>query len=101
MGLVRPRTLRPVAGVCASVDSRPLPPRRAAFGLPVGLTALRAVGLPTPASWPAPLRIALFARQTASLGRMTSSGTPAFSGCRVLPCARPSSPLGFSLTERP
>jgi hypothetical protein len=45
MGLVRPRTLRPVAGVCASVDSRPLPPRRAAFGLPVGLTALRAVGL--------------------------------------------------------
>ncbi len=28
IGLVRPVTLRPVAGVCASVDSRPVPPRR-------------------------------------------------------------------------
>jgi hypothetical protein len=33
IGLVRPVTLRPVAGVCASVDSRPVPPRRF-FGEP-------------------------------------------------------------------
>jgi len=31
MGLVRPRTLRPVSGVCARVDSFPVPPRVTRF----------------------------------------------------------------------
>src|SRR6185436_7243822 len=44
MGLVRPCTVRPVAGVWANVDSRPVPPRFLALGF--GLLALAlALGL--------------------------------------------------------